>query len=78
MTTPKDILESASPNGYIDDTYYPVPGKPGLEVKMSEGRGCNAGKFYVTMRKPCSYKGVRISGYDTARARYPDGVFQWV
>ncbi len=78
--TPKQVYNAAIPAaGYIEGNYYPVPGVRYLEAKVTEGRGSNIGKMYITLRKPATYKGSQLPGhYDTARARYPDGEWKWV
>ena len=78
--TPKQVYNATIPaSGYIEGNYYPVPGVRNLEAKVTEGRGSNAGKMYITIRKPSVYKGAQLPGhYDAARATFPDGEWEWV
>ena len=87
IPTPKQIYEAAIPNPWIDGKYYPVPGMLGLEAKTTHGRGRNAGKTYITIRKPCKVNVVHYEtgeiestydDYNIARAKMPDGDWKWV
>ncbi len=87
IPTPKEIRELSIPNPYTEGKFYPIPGYPKLEAKVTRGRGRNAGKSYVTVRKPCRVNVVScIDGeilsthddYNTGRAEYPDGEWEWV
>ena len=75
--TPKQVADAAIPNPWKKHVFYPIPGKPDLDARLSIGRGKNYGKTYVIIRKPCTFRGTQL-GYDYARGKLPDGEWEWV